>query len=141
MRVFENHKLHSFVLFKAILQFYDMQAYNVKPKYMDSESGKALLLSLNINPISHAIIKVKWVSWLYPPEGRLKLNIEGASKGNLGLSRGGVIIRNHWGQFVLAGSYSYDKCTNMEAEIRSLLDGLSLIHNYGLEVYPWVIEI
>ncbi|CAK9152263.1 unnamed protein product [Ilex paraguariensis] len=65
-------------------RFCRMQVYNVKPKSMDSESGKTILCSLNLNPVSQATIKVKWVSWLYPPEGRLKLSIDGASKGNPG---------------------------------------------------------
>ena len=40
------------------------------------------------------------------------------------MSGGGVILRNSIGQFVLAGSYFYGHCSNMEAEMRALLDGL-----------------
>ncbi|CAK9188163.1 unnamed protein product [Ilex paraguariensis] len=40
-----------------------------------------------------------------PAQGLLKLNIDGASKGNPGLSGGGAILGNQWGQFVLGGSY------------------------------------
>ena len=75
-----------------------------------------------------------------PPQGFLKLNIDGASKGNPGLSGGGAILRNSLGQLVLAGSYFYGICTNMEAEFRALQDGLCLLLGFGLEVYPIIIE-
>ncbi|CAK9166868.1 unnamed protein product [Ilex paraguariensis] len=41
---------------------------------------------------------------------------------------------------VLAGSYYYGTCSNMEVEVLALLDGLLLVKDYGLEVYPLIIE-
>ena len=41
----------------------------------------------------------------------------------------------------LAGSYYYGVCANMEAEIKALLDGISMLQEYGLQVYQLVIEI
>ncbi|CAK9166787.1 unnamed protein product [Ilex paraguariensis] len=75
-----------------------------------------------------------------PSYGILKLNIDGASKGNPGRSGGGAILRNSDGQMVLAGSYFYGICTNMEAEIRALLNGISLMQEYGLQDYSLIIE-
>ncbi|CAK9150208.1 unnamed protein product, partial [Ilex paraguariensis] len=53
---------------------------------------------------------------------------------------GGVVLRNEWGQMVLAGSYYYGTCSHMEVEVLALLDGLLLVKDYGLEVYPLIIE-
>ncbi|CAK9178692.1 unnamed protein product [Ilex paraguariensis] len=41
---------------------------------------------------------------------------------------------------VLAGSYYYSICTNMEAEIQALLSGLVLLQEYGLQDYELIIE-
>ncbi|CAK9173003.1 unnamed protein product, partial [Ilex paraguariensis] len=82
----------------------------------------------------------KWICWNFPLPGFLKLNTDGASKGNPGPAGGGVVLRNEWGQMVLAGSYYYGTCSNMEVEVLALLDGLLLVKDYGLEVYPLIIE-
>lgn len=42
----------------------------------------------------------KPVKWLTPPIGKMKLNIDGASKVNPGPSGCGVIIHDHLGQLI-----------------------------------------
>ena len=52
-----------------------------------------------------------------------------------------MVLRNSNGQMVLAGSYYYSICTNMEAEIQALLSGLILLQEYRLQDYELIIEI
>ena len=91
----------------------------IRPKALDSSTEKDMLATLNVFSPFHISIQVKWISWSLPPEGSLKLNIDGSSKGNPGLSGRGAVLRNHRGKFVLAGSYFNGVCTNMEAELRA----------------------
>ncbi|XP_043703205.1 14.7 kDa ribonuclease H-like protein [Telopea speciosissima] len=58
--------------------------------------------------------------------------MDGASKGNPGLSGGGGIICNQEGNLVLAFSNFYGHCTNTESEMRAVLDGLRVCASKGL---------
>ena len=120
-RQFEGQRLHSSKVFHMIMNLC-LQAYRVRPKAVDSPTGIALLHSLNVSPTRTPTVKVRWIRWITPIHGSLKLNTDGASKGNPGQSGGGAVLRNQWGQFVLSGSFYYGFCTNMEAELRELID-------------------
>ena len=128
------------MVFWTILNQWRLQVHIIKPKSVDPPQDKMLLQSLNIYSTCSVGIHTKWISWSLPLEVFLKLNIDRASKGNPGSSGGGVVLRNHWGQLVLVGSYYYGHCSNMEAEMKALLSGLLLLHDNGLEVYPSIIE-
>ncbi|XP_043696601.1 uncharacterized protein LOC122647215 [Telopea speciosissima] len=60
-----------------------------------------------------------------------KLNIDGASKGNLGLSGRGGIIEDSEGKMIAAFLNFYRICTNVVAKMRVLLDGLRLCAELG----------
>ncbi|XP_043692976.1 uncharacterized protein LOC122643420 [Telopea speciosissima] len=61
----------------------------------------------------------------------MKLNVDGASKGNSGPSGGGGVIRDSSGNVVMAFANFYGHCTNTEAEMRLILDGLQLCASKG----------
>ncbi|KAL3534993.1 hypothetical protein ACH5RR_003454 [Cinchona calisaya] len=82
--------------------------------------------------------KVLAVKWDCPPHGCLKLNVDGASKGNPGMAAGGGIIRDHYGQCIRAFSNSYQQQTNLQVEALALVDGLNMCHN--LQVRSMVVE-
>ncbi|XP_043721033.1 14.7 kDa ribonuclease H-like protein [Telopea speciosissima] len=67
-----------------------------------------------------------------PPRRGVKMNVDGASKGNPGPSGGGRIIRNQEGNLIMAFSNFYGCCTNTEAELRAMLDGLRHCERLGL---------
>ena len=67
---------------------------------------------------------------LYGYYGRvLMLSVDGPSKGNPGRSGGGAILCNQRGQ-MFAVSKFYGIRTNMQAEIKALLDDISLFVYY-----------
>lgn len=76
--------------------------------------------------------------WLLPPIGKMKLNCDGASKGNPGLSAGGGAIRNHCGQILAAYAYHYGFCSSFEAEFRAVIDGFRLCE--ALRIKPDLVE-
>ncbi|CAK9153622.1 unnamed protein product [Ilex paraguariensis] len=117
-----------------------MNVYTVRPKALDSEQEKELLHLLNVP--KYKVVKVFswWIAWKYLYMGLLKLNIDGASKGNPGESGGWTILRNSRGQLVLVGSYLYGICMNMEAKIKALRSDLHLLREYGLQDYEIIIE-
>lgn len=65
-----------------------------------------------------------FVRWHTPGEGWIKLNVDGASKGNPGLSGGGGIFRDHYGNWLKALACNFGWCTCVKAEILALLKGL-----------------
>jgi hypothetical protein len=64
--------------------------------------------------------------WSPPPEGFVKLNFDGASKGNLGAAGYGVVFCNHLGHIleIMVGSLGHS--TNNVAELWGLIKGLQL---------------
>lgn len=72
------------------------------------------------------------IVWTLPEVGRLKLNVDGGSCGNPGLSGGGGIIRDSQGIVIATFAHFYSQATNTIIECRALLDGLRLCHSLGL---------
>lgn len=68
----------------------------------------------------------RWVAWLRPPIGCVKLNVDGSSLGNPGLSGAGAVFRDSGGSILCAFSWFLGSRTNMEAEAMALLEGLLL---------------
>lgn len=57
------------------------------------------------------------VSWIRPPYNWVKCNTDGASRGSLGASSSGGIIRDHMGTFIGAFSANIGVATSLYAEI------------------------
>jgi exonuclease III len=72
-------------------------------------------------------------SWSAPPIDFLKLNFDGASKGNPGAAGYGVVFRNHHGRILLISAGSLGHTTNNVAELWALVRGLQLAkdHNFN----------
>jgi ribonuclease HI len=73
-----------------------------------------------------------WVRWVAPEPGWLKLNTDGASKGNPGKSGGGSILRDHQGNVIFTTYRSYGFQTALVAECLALIDGLESFSDLGL---------
>ena len=65
------------------------------------------------------------VKWLKPPANSIKLNSDGASKGNPGPAGGGFILRDHTGNMVYALSNFYGLCSTIPMEHTQLVDALT----------------
>ena len=68
------------------------------------------VLALGVEKECKVRFKAIWVGWSFPLNGMLKLNLDGALKGNPGLAGGEAVVRNQWGQLVLATSFLYGEC-------------------------------
>lgn len=75
----------------------------------------------------------KIVSWCKPWEGWVKLNVDGACRGNPGSCGGGGVIRDDKGRFLAAFSTKFGFGTNNEAELRALNCGLVLCKELGFQ--------
>ncbi|XP_071923161.1 uncharacterized protein [Coffea arabica] len=72
------------------------------------------------------VVKFRLVHWQAPRLSMFKLNIDGCSKGNPGLSGGGGILRDGSGKFIFAFAGCFDVATSLQAEAKALALGLSL---------------
>lgn len=77
-------------------------------------------------------------SWNYPPVGWLKLNFDGASRGNPGMAGIGGIIRNHKGDILHIYCKALGEGTNNEMEFAALEQGLRILRD--MQNYTAVVE-
>lgn len=73
-----------------------------------------------IKPRLH-IVPVRWPK---PPDGLLKLNTDGCSKGNPGPAGEGC-LRNYMGEMIMAYSDFFGVCSNNVAEAKAILIGVT----------------
>ena len=90
----EGISLNAYGIYLQVISALRWQALLIKPKKVDDCRGKEWLQELRIGSPFSVITKVLWIKWEPPPGNFLKLNVDGASKGSNGLSRGGMILRN-----------------------------------------------
>lgn len=64
------------------------------------------------------------LDWIFPPSGWVKLNSDGACKGNPGLTRGGGVIRDSCGIWLATYATNLSIGTSVKAEVLALLKGL-----------------
>ena len=64
------------------------------------------------------------VSWRHPAVGWVKLNTDGAAKGNPGAAGGGGLIRGHRGELFEVFTINCGSCTCTRAELLAVLRGL-----------------
>jgi len=67
------------------------------------------------------------IGWSRPPVGFLKLNFDGASRGNPGLAGIGGVIRNHEGEILHIYSKALREGTNNEMEFAAMEKGLHIL--------------
>ncbi|XP_070040637.1 uncharacterized protein [Nicotiana tomentosiformis] len=64
------------------------------------------------------------VLWEFLDQGWIKVNTDGASKGNPGRSSFGYVLRNEEGNFVFSCGKEIQEGINIEAEVRAILEAL-----------------
>ncbi|KAL0285442.1 UNVERIFIED_CONTAM: putative ribonuclease H protein [Sesamum calycinum] len=87
--------------------------------------------SLNIPLQPRTPKKTITVHWRKPQEGWYKLNTDGASKGNPGISGAGGILRNHLGRVMFAFLEPLGTNTNTQAELSAIHRGLQICRDKG----------
>ena len=71
------------------------------------------------------------VRWEYPPNGWIKLNIDGASKANSGPTSYVRIIRNSPKIWIADFSKNIGICNSFQAELWGVVEGLDLVWQKG----------
>ncbi|XP_027090440.2 uncharacterized protein [Coffea arabica] len=74
-----------------------------------------------------AVVPVSWVA----PGGGCKINSDGCSKGNPGLSGGGGVLRDEQGNFLVGYSCFFGRLTSLHPELKALLFGVRLCLERG----------
>ncbi|XP_071918898.1 uncharacterized protein [Coffea arabica] len=84
--------------------------------------------SFSLSSALQEVRQAKPSSFMFSQASRLlmfKLNIDGCSKGNPGLSGGGGILRDGSGKFIFAFASCFDVTTSLQGEAKALALGLS----------------
>lgn len=71
----------------------------------------------------------RFIRWEYPREGWVRLNTDGASKGNPGFAGAGGLIRSHKGEVHEIFSLNCGTCTVTKAELLAVMRGLAIAWN------------
>ncbi|KAL0444852.1 UNVERIFIED_CONTAM: putative ribonuclease H protein [Sesamum latifolium] len=71
------------------------------------------------------------VHWRKPQEGWYKMNTDGASKGNPGISGAGGILRDQLGRVIFAFQEPLGNITNTQAELQAIHRGLQICIDRG----------
>jgi ribonuclease HI len=71
------------------------------------------------------------VGWKYPQEERIKLNVDGCSKGNPGVAGAGGVIRDHLGAWIGGFARNIGICSSVNAELWAVYVGLQLAWDRG----------
>ncbi|KDP37566.1 hypothetical protein JCGZ_08257 [Jatropha curcas] len=77
------------------------------------------------------VVGLVHVAWNYPAEGWVKLNVDGASKSNLGKGGGRRVLQDGFGKWLMAFVVKLGICNSMLAEVTALLFGLQLAWDSG----------
>ncbi|KAG6489171.1 hypothetical protein ZIOFF_050431 [Zingiber officinale] len=101
-----------------------MAAGIIKPKHWKSFTDVAHNLGFLVRPKIVNTISV--VSWKKPKFKCFKLNVDGCSKGNPGVSSYGVIVRDHGSIVVMAKHGLIGVGSNVRAELVAILKDLEL---------------
>ncbi|KAG6527455.1 hypothetical protein ZIOFF_009557 [Zingiber officinale] len=96
----------------------------IKPGHWKGFIMAAQNMGLLVKPRTVNTISV--VTWKKPKVGWFKLNTDGCSKGNPGLSSFGVIIRDHSGNVMMVKYGLIGRGSNVRAELMAILKGLEL---------------
>lgn len=94
---------------------------------------------LPLFPKSRIATRLIYVSWRDPAPGLLKLNTDGASRGNPGPVRGGGGLRDCRGTMIFGFAFHFGRTTVFIAELRALLIGMKICRRLG--IFPHVIEL
>lgn len=85
----------------------------------------------NVSGMSRKKRRTIYVRWMCPMEGWLRLNMDGASKGNPGAAGAGGIIRGHRGELFEMYAVNCGICSCTKEKLLAVLRGLAIAWNAG----------
>ncbi|KAL0427508.1 UNVERIFIED_CONTAM: putative ribonuclease H protein, partial [Sesamum latifolium] len=125
------------IIFRICEHLHLLQKANLwKPYHWKAEQNAAEKLGNQVPKI--ALYKgIRLIFWEKPEEGWVKLNTDGASRGNPGVTGAGGIIRNHFGEVLLAFQEPSGITSNIQAELSALHRSL-LICKERVYIRVWI---
>jgi ribonuclease HI len=111
------------------------QVGRAQPTDQDSRVLEVFHLNGGCNPNQNRQppqLQVGERNWKPPPSGSLKLNFDGAAKGNPGRTGLGGVIRDSKGNIIRLYAGSLGNSTNNAAEFRALETGLEILNREGM---------
>ncbi|KAF9620424.1 hypothetical protein IFM89_012601 [Coptis chinensis] len=102
-------------------------AYGELDGHMDNTvTDLNTLKNLGLNTKARMAPKMLECYWYLPPRGIMKMNTDGAARGNPGIAGWGVVFRDHDG--TVKGTYigGIGVATNYVAECTSIIEGINL---------------
>ncbi|KAG6673010.1 hypothetical protein I3842_16G088800 [Carya illinoinensis] len=90
-----------------------------------------LLRRLEISVVEPRKKEVQVLRWSRPRLGRWKLNLDGSYFRNPGPAGGGGILRDVGGSFIFGFSKFFGTCSNKEAELRAVVEGIKICKQMG----------
>lgn len=124
-RRYDNKASSSITILNRVVNDLQDCSFLSKPSKDATHAEEIVLNCLNIQPKCYQQRKTIMVKWLKPPANSIKLNSDGASKGNPGPAGGGCILRDHTGNMVYALSNFYGLCLTIPMEHTQLVDALT----------------
>ncbi|XP_041001562.1 14.7 kDa ribonuclease H-like protein [Juglans microcarpa x Juglans regia] len=91
-----------------------------------------ILRRLNVLIVEKSKVQVKVVQWVKPRMGRLKLNLDGSYFGNPSPASRGGLLRDYGGNLVFGFSKFFYSCSNNEAELQAVIEGIKICRQRGL---------
>ena len=76
---------------------------------------------------------VALIQWKAPLDDWVKLNIDGASRGNPGPAGCGGVVRDSAGTWLASFSAKLGVCTSVKAELMALVHGLKVVQDKGFK--------
>ena len=74
----------------------------------------------------------KLIRWMAPPDGWIKLNIDGASRRNPDKTGGGDVIKNQPRHWIRGPMVNFSICSFVKVELLALLQGLRMAWTCGV---------
>ncbi|CAK9167212.1 unnamed protein product [Ilex paraguariensis] len=90
-RIYDDNALNAHAVCLEVCSALRLQAHGIKPKATEGIMGTEFLKALEVEVRYELKPKIVWVNWSPPIPGYLKLNVDGASKGNPGRAGGGAV--------------------------------------------------
>lgn len=129
--IFEDRPMDSSKIISLIHDQLPWICAKIKVRYNQSTWSKIILQHLQIKVKNPLIRRGQWIGWNAPSIGKVKLNTDGATRGDS--SAGGGLIRDEHGHVLAWFSNRYGNQTSLYAEAHALLNGIRLCRALNLE--------
>lgn len=102
--------------------------HEIRAKY---ENTRKALAMANVSCVRSPSASQRFIRWIPPVNGWVKLNSDGAFSSGVDIASCGGVVRDHVGSFLFASSQRLGSCSALHAELWGILTGLRLLVERG----------